>query len=316
FIIGIPAGALGLTVQHFTAWLSKRSKKAYLQAKQKTLYATLGLGLAFTLLFVMSASFLQNFFQVDSVFLFYLFAPAILGSFSLYWLKSFIKGHLDFVAAASLIVSEGIFKLIGIMYVLQQGYGLVGVITVYSVSILLANLVSLAYIKKRPYRISQSKNHTINETSWKNISDFYGPVLMSQLGLMILLSVDIIYLKHLVAPEVAGQYALLTVIGKIIILGTTSIISAITPFIAQKQNVEKSNKTIVIGSALILGIMMVNLIIFSFASEFIANLLLGENGLSVASLLRTYTFAVGALSLGLFVIEANLQQKRFSFASI
>jgi len=318
FLIGIPAGALGQTVQRYIAYLWSKDKSNYVRVRKASFRIAFLMALLANSAYILAIPFLSEFLQLNSLLPLVWFAPVIGSSFILYWYKSFLKGHLAFGAEALFVLFEGLIKLAVVALTLIFNWGLVGAISAFWVSIILSLSVSWLYVERYfpTIKIKTKAHKKAIKIKGRELIEFYLFSVFSQLGLMILLSVDIILVKHLTTPEIAGKYALLSIFGKIIVLGATSLTGALTPLIARDSGSSRARKNIYLGYFLLSGFLTTAILFFSFFSEQVSNLVLGEKGTLIHHLLPTYSLAIAMVTLGLFTIQANIQQKRLTFAVI
>lgn len=314
FLMGIPAGALGLTIQRYTAYLSGRDPHRYQSIRRFTFRLALTTAVVFNVLYIIAIPWLQWFFRLDSALPLIWFAPAIGSSFALFWFKDFLKGHLAFLPEAILVIIEGMVKLAVIAATFWFGWGLLGAIAAFWVSITSALVASWIYVEKH-HKLT-TKVLPISSTDRQEILHFLGHSALSQLGLMVLISVDIILVKHLVSPEVAGQYGLLSIFGKIIFLGATSLTAAIVPMVAKAAGTPQALQKSLIGYALLGSFTLGITGFFSLFAPLAAAIVVGDKADLVAPILPLYSLAIGLVTLGLYTIQINLQLQRLLFAFI
>ncbi|MBI4089353.1 MAG: oligosaccharide flippase family protein [Candidatus Levybacteria bacterium] len=98
------------------------------------------------------------------------------------------------------------------------------------------------------------------------------PVFLSNIGIISLVSLDIILVKHYFNPTLAGQYAALSLMGRAIFYVVSPIASVLFPIIVQKkERQERLTGTLLLSIALI----MLPSIVLSFMYFFFPKMILG-----------------------------------------
>jgi len=106
----------------------------------------------------------------------------------------------------------------------------------------------------------------------------------------ILSTIDLILAKHYLSAEIAGQYAALTTIGRLITLSSAPIIAVIFPMISSSYSEKKSKETYILLAALsiIIPISCIFLVVFRTIPEYSIGLLFGNKFISVYNYLVFY----------------------------
>src|SRR5690606_20568961 len=118
-------------------------------------------------------------------------------------------------------ILEGLSKLVFGTLLVTLGYGLNGAILTFPLSAFMACL-PLQLSKKTKNLVVKNRTSQLQLNIKSEIKTYYKFSLISSLGLMILSSMDVLTVKHLLSPQSAGTYSLLTIFGKIILFGSTA----------------------------------------------------------------------------------------------
>lgn len=141
----------------------------------------------------------------------------------------------------------------------------------------------------------------------REVIQYCAPVLVAQLGQILINNSDILIVRRFFMAEDAGRYAALALTGRIVFFATWSIITAIFPIAAQRYRRGEAHRdlllaalgVVALGSLLIMGAML-------FVPNAIVNLLFGPAYLSVAPLLWLYALATMFYALANVVINYRL----------
>lgn len=141
----------------------------------------------------------------------------------------------------------------------------------------------------------------------KEIMLFTGPVLVAQLGQILINNSDILIVRRFFVAEEAGAYAALALIGRMVFFATWSIVTAMFPIVAQRFRRGEAHRPLFYLS---LGIVLSgSLLIVTVTALFptqIVHLLFGDAYLTIAPLLWVYAVATMFYALANVVINYRL----------
>lgn len=217
--------------------------------------------------------------------------------------RGLMQGLKKFKALGTNMVIDSSIKVIlaiGFVFLGLKVYGAV-------LSIILGSLIALVF-SLVPLKTILNKN--------KEYSDFHGiykyswPVLFVLLAILLMQSVDVIIAKKFFPPEIAGQYAVANLIGKMIFFGTLSISKAMFPLSSEEfegNGDGKKTKSIFYKSLIIVsGICIISLLALALFPETIISLLFGEQYLYASNILLNIGIAFSFISLSNLVLIYGL----------
>lgn len=237
----------------------------------------------------------------------------------LYIYRSFLQGLLKF----NQFVITGNVEMLG-----RLSFGLAFVLLGFSVfgvtlGILLSNLVGfiLASLFLRKYGL-QGESKKFNTQGFVKFSL---PAFLMTVSFTLLLSMDVILVKHFFASSQAGIYAAISTLGKIVFYATIPIASFVFPVISKRfKNTQSYKNVLVIGlgltSMLILGVLTVY---FLFPHQIVGTLyghryleagkylvLAGISAglISLAHLITNFYFSVEKVKIVISLIFASIAQ--------
>src|SRR5437588_5835713 len=153
--------------------------------------------------------------------------------------RGMLQGIYDFRRLALNFVLEALIKIVGALIMLHYGLGVTGVIGAVVISIALAYATSgskLEQASKVRIQAKASFRDGMQATVF-----FFGQVIISNL--------DILLVKHYFPPRVAGLYAVVALVGRVVYMFSWSVISSMFPVSAAAH--QKTSRT-VLQSALLL----------------------------------------------------------------
>ncbi|MBS3083588.1 oligosaccharide flippase family protein [Candidatus Pacearchaeota archaeon] len=219
--------------------------------------------------------------------------------------RGVLQGKKRFGALSfNMLTEAGSKLLIGALLVLL-GIGVFGAVLGTILGVVFALGVSLFQIRS---------TLTAKEEIAKplGIYDYAKPSLVITAVVVIFYSMDVILAKIFFSPEIAGSYAIASILGKIIFWGTFPISKAMLPF-SSAETIQKNKKRRVFATALLLllfgsmGILIIfsifpNQIISIFSGKTVplASTILFYNGIAfsfiaIANLMLLYRLSTGAV---------------------
>ncbi len=129
--------------------------------------------------------------------------------------------------------------------------------------------------------------------------------LLAMLFVVLLYSLDVIFVKAFFPSDVAGKYSVISLIGKTILFVVSSIGTAMFPISTERHATGGNTKSVFRKAFLLsLGICVIAVTIFSIFPHFIVNLLFGEQYASISPLLIYLGVAFSFCSM-LYLIVLN-----------
>ena len=141
----------------------------------------------------------------------------------------------------------------------------------------------------------------------KEIILFTGPVLVAQLGQILINNSDILIVRRYFVAEEAGAYAALALIGRMVFFATWSIVTAMFPIVAQRfRRGEAHRPLFYLSLGIVLGGSLLIVMVSALFPTQIVQLLFGDAYLAIAPLLWVYAVATMFYALANVVINYRL----------
>lgn len=182
--------------------------------------------------------YIADFLRIDNVSLIFITIGSLFFSFLAAAPTGILQGLLKFkYYSFANILSSAAKLLLGVLFI-SLGYRVLGVISAFFLSTIVSYIFVLAPLYKF---IKQKSDEGFTLSSLhKKVYVYALPVLMSNIGMTALASLDIILVKHYFDSSVAGQYAALSLMGRSIFYLVSPIASVLFPLIAQKRERKES----------------------------------------------------------------------------
>ena len=202
---------------------------------------------------------------------------------------SYLQGLLRFKAFSFVTVVGAIFRLALPLLLVVAGWQVRGVITGMSVALFISFIVGIMLLKKNfdSYEASDYSAY------YKQFIKFSGPVILANLGMLLLSNLDLLLVKHFFSATDAGLYSGVVILGKILLFGAGTVAIVMYPqitelFALKKDYKGKLNEFLFIQVL----ILFVGAVAFGFFPSMITHLMFGEKFIQSAAYLPLYTIFI------------------------
>jgi O-antigen/teichoic acid export membrane protein len=218
--------------------------------------------------------------------------------------RGMLLGLYDFSRLAVNFVIEALVKIVGAVALLHYGFGVTGVIGAVVASI------AVAYLSAIPAVSLVTTAPLLARASFREgmqaIVFFCGQVIISNL--------DILFVKHYFAPDVAGQYAAVALVGRVVYMFSWSVISSMFPVSA--ASTRRTSSRAVLKTALWVVACMTTMftLVAWMAPAALWRAVLGAHFLSTSqvafsSLLGSYSAMTSIYSLAVVLLAYEMSRK-------
>lgn len=266
-------------------------------SKQRATWIAVGLMLAL----ILGAGLWAQFFATESIWMFVIF-----GAFIPFYIvqgvdRGLLQGRTRFGRLAVTYQVEMGSRLILSLGLAFIGLGVNGAVLGIGLSFVAAWAVAQRSIGDLP------RAQALAPDVRKEILLFTGPVLVAQLGQILINNSDILIVRRFFVAEEAGAYAALALIGRMVFFATWSIVTAMFPIVAQRfQRGEAHRPLFYLSLGIVLaGSLLIIAVTVLFPTP-IVNLLFGEAYAAIAPLLWVYAVATMFYALANVVINYRL----------
>ncbi len=309
YIAGVFVNTISGTVTQRVAYLTAQGKTEEGAAitryiRSRSFKVMLGISAAW----LASIPFLTTFFNLSTAQALVIFTPV----FSLGVIASANRGYLNgvlrFRAVAASMLIEVLSKFVIATWAVALGFPALAYLAI-PLSIVIAAFGTFFFIPKL--------NTTALETTEQPLRfphTFYGASLLTSLSTVMFLSLDIILVKHYLTPVQAGQYAFLSLVGKMIYFFGFLPNAFMLPLVRRDEglgrNSEKTFQRIFLAS---LTLVAIGIFFLGPLGGAVVPLLLGTKARVIEPLLNGYVAALGFLTLSSIIVSYHLAKKHYSF---
>ena len=218
--------------------------------------------------------------------------------------RGMLQGTYDFSRLAMNFVLEALIKIGGALIFLHYGLGVTGVIAAVVLSI------AVAYLTARPgvdlAKEDRTQIHASFREGMQAIVFFCGQVIISNM--------DILLVKHYFDPSVAGLYAAVALVGRVVYMFSWSVISSMFPVSAAASH-QKTSRTVLMSALLLVSAMTsVFTIVAWLAPTALWKAVLGKTFLdaihaSFSSLLASYSAMTSIYSVAVVLLTYEMSRR-------
>lgn len=263
------------------------------------------------LIFLPIAFLLSNFLKIG-VWLIILIGIFIFFTFTMPIIRGIIQGRKKFTSLGVNLIVESLIKIILAISLVLLGFKVYGAIGGLLISEVITFVLAFYAIKE----VTSSKRKSEN---YRGVYSTNFPILIMITSITLIYSLDIILARRFFSPILAGQYAFVSLIGKVILFSSSAIGKAMFPissesFVKRKKTTGILKKSIIIVS-LISGIA---LFFYLFFPEFIIRIIsLGSDQyLGAANILFVVGLAFSFISLSNILITYNISINKMGKSSL
>jgi O-antigen/teichoic acid export membrane protein len=299
--IGLPASAFTLLMARETS--RDRAEGVHLRSTALLHFGNRALlltGVALAVAFVLASPLLSSFFNVKLPLLLAA-AAGMPFTFALPLLLGEFQGEQRFVAFSLLVTGQAGMKLLGAV-VLGVVYGPVGIVAGISVGGAVVYVIA--------GRMLRRKLAIKPRAPWlRPAARYLALVLPSTLALAVLLSADVLVVKHFFPSRRAGEYASVAALGRAVFWGATGVAGVLFPKVVFRESQGRSGLPLVGAS---LGLVAVGgvggLALLSVGSRWLLTAFAGSAYAEAAAFVPWY--ALGMTLFGAAAVLIAAQQSR------
>ncbi len=286
-VAGVATNAVQLSAAHASATLAATERELELVGVHRWLRrGTLRWAIVAAVLLAAAAPLLQDVFNSPSPLPLLLFAVGLPAYVVLGADRGVLQGRLRFGRLAATNLVEMLVRLLGAVALVAVGLGVAG-----AVGALTASFVAALWLARDP----ATRHRSIplpSAAARKAVRAVGAPSLALMLGHLAIGHSDVLVVKANFDATVAGQYAALALVGRIVLYVTVTAVEVVFPMVATRVAGGQDDRTILrvtlAGLAAISGIALA---VAALAPDVVIGVLFGDAYAAIEPLLWRYTLA-------------------------
>src|SRR6266571_5341319 len=214
-----------------------------------------------------------------------------------------LQGSYAFPRLSGNFVLEAVTKFIAAVLLVRYGFGVPGAVAGYSIALMLAFFLPpvSSQLKTRP----QAGVPASFREGMQAIVFFVGQVVIN--------NIDILLVKHFFAPEPAGLYAAVALVGRVLYITSWSVVSAMFPISAGAKHEEERTMVLGVPLAFVVAISVAFVAGLQLFPETVLVAVFGSGfrqaGQGIGPLLSLYAATTGVYSLSVVLMTYEMSRR-------
>jgi O-antigen/teichoic acid export membrane protein len=210
-----------------------------------------------------------------------------------------LQGLCSFRRLSASFIVEALTRLVTGALLVAAGYGVMGAVGAISAAVLAGYLVP----RMAPeMRVRSEEGYPASFSEGIQAIVFF-------VGQVIICNTDILLVKHFFAPEVAGLYAAVALVGRLLYFACWSVVSAMFPVSAAAPAQDEDPKVIFLPVLAVVGMSAAFILTLSLFSHLIIHTIFGVGFHQGEPLLALYAAATGTYSLSVVLIAYEMSRR-------
>ena len=266
--------------------------------------------LAATFVWVISIPSLGNYFNIGGLMQFVLFTPFWTVGFLAGLNIGFLGGNFKFSVIALISFVEVLTKLLIAVVTVEMGYPSLVYISL-PISVVIAFFISYIVIS----RMQDAKDYKDKESDLTFPRGFFLASLLTNVSIVAFLSIDVVLAKHYLSPVEAGNYALLSLSGKIIYFLGGLFIQFVNPLISRQEGQGRvSRRTFYLLFISSSTVSLMGYVGIGLFGKVTMPLLFGDKANAILPILPLYGLGIAAYSIASFFTIYHQVRKHYIFS--
>src|SRR5215471_1043474 len=212
-----------------------------------------------------------------------------------------MQGLCSFRRLSASFITEALVRLAAASLLVVLGYAEFGVVGAICLSVLASYWVSGLGPE---LRVRSEHSHPASFGEGIQAIVFF-------VGQVIICNTDVLVVKHFFAPEVAGLYAAVALVGRLLYFSSWSVVSVMFPVSAAVHFRDKKEdpKVVLLPLLVVLGLSGVFILTLSFFPHFVIHTIFGREFHQGEPLLALYAVATGLYSLSVVIMAYEMSRR-------
>ncbi len=214
-----------------------------------------------------------------------------------------MQGTCAFGRLAANFMIEAVVRFGGALLLIEMGYGVYGAVAAITASVILAYFLPITQAELRVP--AESSIPASFREGMQAIVFFVGQVIIN--------NIDILLVKHFFAPEQAGVYAAIALVGRILYFASWSVVSAMFPISAGAKPKEEEPQVLAVPLLLVLSMAVVFIVGLAYFPDFVLQAIFGslfqQTGHSATHLMGLYAAATGTYALSVVLMAYEMSRR-------
>ena len=209
------------------------------------------------------------------------------------------QGLCSFGRLSASFIVEALTRLVTGVVLVSAGYGVMGAVGAISAAVL------AAYVLPRmapQMRVKTEQGYPASFSEGIQAIVFF-------VGQVIICNTDIVLVKHFFSPEVAGLYAAVALVGRLLYFASWSVVSAMFPVSAAAKPQEEDPRVVFVPLMAVLAMSAAFILTLSLFPHLVIHTIFGVEFHQGEPLLALYAAATGTYSLSVVLMAYEMSRR-------
>src|SRR5579871_1724921 len=211
-----------------------------------------------------------------------------------------MQGTCSFGRLSGNYLVEAVIRFSTAVFLVALGYGVLGAVGAISLSVIIAYLIPSLPPQFQAAPQAPSQPASFRE-GLQAIVFFVGQVIIN--------NIDILLVKHFFAPEEAGFYAAVALVGRVLYFAAWSVVSAMFPVSAAAKSRQEDPQVLALPLMLVLGVVVTFILIVSLFPAIIMRAIFGAAFTTAGPLLTLYATATGLYAFSVVLMTYEMSRR-------
>jgi O-antigen/teichoic acid export membrane protein len=212
-----------------------------------------------------------------------------------------MQGTCSFGQLSGNFVLEAVTRFGGALALMWIGYGVMGAVGAITASVAIAYLVPSRRTRPEPQPACSTFVPASFREGMQAIVFFVGQVIIN--------NIDILLVKHYFKPELAGLYAAVALVGRVVYFSSWQVASAMFPIAAGSKSEKESASVLVVPLLLVVAIAVGAVVLLGTFSHAIVTFVFGGRYTEAEPLLSLYAASTGCYALSVVLMTFEMSRK-------
>lgn len=310
YVIGILLNAFTGTINHRVAYLvGSIGRDGSISYYRRVFKRGVALSIGVTLLWLISSPFLASYFRVSSVVPFLFYTPVLALGIVYASQKGFLQGMFFFGRTGVLQLVESVSKLILAVVIFALGflgYVYLSIPGSIAIAFTVATLFSLSFLLRK----SPVHKYPFGRK-------YFTASILTGFSMTAFLTFDLILVKHFLSPVEAGEYSLISLVGKMIYFLGSIPNAFIVSYVSKIEGQGKSTLSVFYRIYSMTSLMVVSIfLLLGPLGAYTVPLLFGSKTTAILPFLPLYCFAIAMFTLTSSIIGYHIAKRQYLFSAI
>ena len=309
YLLGIFASPLGASINHRTAFISaKYGQGSAVSFFKSSIKKVTKISLIVSVVWFLTSPILAGFFKLQNVLPILLFTPAIIFAFLGSMSEGYLNGSFYFVVIGIIVIITAVVKIGSAVLLVNLNQSTLTYIAIpFSIVISAIAARIFLYTKIRKIQADNKKHFNFPKR-------FFVASIVSGFSVNAFLTFDVILTKHFLSPRLAGEYAFLSLVGKMIYFFGSMLGTFIIPFVSRdlgaNRDPNKSFYRILTATTLLTTAMYIAV---GFFGKYFLPLIFGAKVSPILPYINLYSLAIAMYVITSTIVGYHLTRYHYVF---